>query len=158
MDCSSSYKWQPPSFNSFSFNNNPLSLSNLSSNIESDYKTITETFCRHYYDYYDNNFDKIKNLCADNTYFTYLDDEILGFDNLVNIIKNKGINKFRHDASSMNISSQPTGTRSLIINVTGVVHVNDNPTKYKFSETIILKRSGTRYYIQNIIFKVIPPL
>lgn len=137
----------------FSFSSNPLSLSKFPHNIESSYKEITDKFCQIYYDYYDTDFLKIKDMCADNTYFTYLDSEVVGFEKLLDIIKSKDVNRFKHE--DLNITSQPIGQKSLIINVTGTIYVNNNNNKYKFTETIILKKSGTRYYIQNIIFKVI---
>ena len=50
--------------------------------IKQTYKYLADEFAKHYYTLYDNNFLQLANLYLPDSYFTYLDEEITGFNNL----------------------------------------------------------------------------
>ena len=120
-----------------------------------NYKKITEEFCNYYYSNYDNNYLQLSSLYRNKSLFTYLDEELTGFDQMVNKIKQYGINKFKHH--EIKINAQPIHNKMLIINATGIMSVNNSLQREKFVETIILQRENKKntFFISNTIFKLI---
>lgn len=123
--------------------------------VQEVYDIIMNNFCKFYYDKYDNNFDELRSIYTDESLFTYLDEEIIGFSDYKNRIKSYGIYKFIH--YNISPTAQPVGNKTLIISVTGNIRVNYNPTTYKFSEVIMLQREkySNNYFVYNTIFKLI---
>ena len=106
-----------------------------------DYKQIAEDFCEYYYSTYDNNINDLSNLYKCDSIFTYLGQEIKGFDKLCNCIKNKhNIYKFDHIIN--NIYSQPLGKKTILITVLGIVKINNCIDEDKFHETIIIQKDN----------------
>jgi hypothetical protein len=122
--------------------------------VKTNYKRITEEFCRYYINMYDNNFQNLANMYKTDSLFTYTDDEIIGFNNLVEKIRQYNIYKFTH--STVNVNSQPVGDRTLLVTLTGKISVNNSVIEQKFSETLLLQRDDhNRFYIYHTIFKLI---
>jgi len=122
------------------------------------YNRVMRDFCDMYYTDYDNNFYNLRELYTDNSLFTYMEEEAIGFDNYLSIIKNKGIQSFHHfDIRSV---AQPVGNRSIIINIFGKLRINKSFIIHNFTETVFIKRNvhDNNYLVYNTIFTTIPKL
>ena len=120
--------------------------------IRGKYKDITKKFLKYYYNNYDNSFGKLNTLYKENSYFTWLKEEIVGFQNYINRLKQYNIKKFKHN-NKINYSSQPVGTNSILINVTGKISINNSIFQHQFSETIVLVRDkNNKFYIPHTMF------
>lgn len=129
--------------------NNNISLIDVGAN----YRMITEEFCKYYYKLFDNNFLQLNEIYQADSFFTFLDEEMIGFCNLVEKIKQYNIQKFTHQ--TINVNSQPIGERTLLINTCGKLSVNDSMIQYHFSETILLQRDdNNRFKIHRSMFKL----
>lgn len=147
----------------FSWNAQHINLNQLSNtsnqliafDMRFNYKNFTEELCKIYYNYFDNNFIGLSNLFTNETICTFLDEELLGFNQLINRLNQYGIHKFTHH--NININSQPVNDRALLVNVNGTISVNNSNLVNKFTETILLIRSDydSKYYITNYIFRLI---
>ncbi len=133
---------------------NPNTRSNNLVDVKVNYKRITEEFCRQYYSLYDNNFPGLSQMYKPESCFTYLDEEIQGFSNFVEKLRQFNIYKFTHQ--SVNVNSQPVGDRTVLIVVTGKLCVNNSTYEQKFTETIMLQRDDqNRFFIYHTIFKLV---
>jgi len=127
---------------------------NKRSNLRQKYKELTKKFCKDYYFTYDNKFPHLKSLYKPESMFTYLDDEIQGFNKYLQRIKDYGIKKFKH--YKINVNSQPVGKSTLLISVNGQISINNSNKKNNFMETILLQKSNdNKYFIYHTIFKLI---
>ncbi len=118
------------------------------------YREITREFCTQYYTMYDNSFLNLVNFYVADSSFTYLDEEFVGFYNLIQRLKQCGIWKFTHH--HINVNSQPVGQRGVLITVTGTISVNSSLFQNRFSETILLQRdSANKFYVYNTIFRLL---
>ena len=123
-------------------------------NVRENYRKITEEFCKTYYSIYDNDFLKLENIYKPESIFTYLDEEFVGFQSVSERIKQYNIWKFKH--GNININAQPIGQKSLLINITGLISVNNSMIEQRFVETILLQRDNDDiFYIYHTMFKVI---
>ena len=120
-----------------------------------DYKEIVEQFCKVYYAIYDNDFVNLSNVYIPDALFSYLEENMVGFEQYVDKIRSNGIRKFLHHKVS--VTSQPINKKTLVITSVGHISVNDSTILNRFSETIILQRSdyNNKMYITNTIFKLI---
>lgn len=122
--------------------------------IKQTYKYLADEFAKQYYTLYDNNFLQLANLYLPDSYFTYLDEEITGFNNLVQRLRQYGITKFTH--SQLHLNVQPIGERSLMISVTGLISVNNGVASQRFSETVLLQKDDyNHFFIYRTIFKLL---
>ena len=117
------------------------------------YKLCAEEFCKYYYATYDSNFNNLWSVYYTDSQFTYLDSEMVGFDNLCNGLRLNGVLKFTHN--NLVITAQPVGSAHLLITVVGTVAFNDTIFQNKFIETLLLHRhDSNRLYVCNTIFKL----
>lgn len=134
-------------FNITSYNKNKIDVQN-------SFRQIAEEFCKYYYTVYDNNFLELANLCLPNTLFTYMDEELIGFNRLVEKINKHYIYKFHH--KQININFQPVGNNGIIILSTGTISLNDSIIENRFTESILLEMDDkNRFFIINNLFKII---
>jgi len=136
-----------------SFNLFRVSHSN-SIDIRINYKQLADEFCKYYYSLYDTNFILLNNFYNQASQFTFQDEEILGFNNLLEKLRSNGYYKFTHN--NMKINSQPIGQNNLLINILGNISINDSIFQNKFIETIILQKDNlNKFEIFSTIFKII---
>ena len=127
--------------------------------INNEYKRVTQEICNRYYQVYDSDFRNLTYLYTAMSKFTFQDEEVVGFNNLYSKWINKyGIQKFTHNIKFIN--SQPVSDKTLLINVHGLVRVNDNltQTQYQpFSETLLVQRGNTdnTFRIYNTMFRLL---
>lgn len=122
--------------------------------VKANYKKITEEFCKHYYSIYDTNFYALNNMYKPESCFTYLDEEMVGFNSISNKLKQFNIYKFTHH--TIDVNSQPIGDRTLLITTNGKLSINNSTYEQRFIETILLQRDdNNRFFIYHTIFKLI---
>ena len=118
-----------------------------------NYKKITEEFCKTYYTKYDNNFSELCGMYKPESLFTYLDEEITGFQQFLTRLNQYNIHKFKHH--KIHVNAQPIGQRSVMLVVTGTISVNDSIYVQKFTETLFLQRDdNNKFFIYHSIFKL----
>ena len=117
-------------------------------NVMDSYREVTEGFCDHFYGHYDNDFPQIGKLFLNDTYVTYLDEELSGFTQLFDRIKQYNIYNFKHH--KLNVNSQPVGPRTLLLTVNGKISINHSFETHTFTETILLQRDDrNEFHIHN---------
>ena len=136
------------SFNLFRANNPQLI------DIRHNYKELAEELCRYYYTIYDNNFQELANIYYADSQFTYQDQEITGFNTLLQKLRETTVSKFTH--YDMNVSAQPIGSSNLIITVIGSIALNDSIFMNKFIETLYIQRDDANVLrVCSTIFKIL---
>ena len=137
----------------FSWSNNTIQSMSLI-DVKDNYRYITEEFCKQYYNLYNSDFLQLANMFHKDCYITFLGEEMVGFNHYAEKLRQLNIYKFVH--KTMQVSSQPVGQRTLLINVAGRIAVNYSIEDYRYSESILLQKdSNNKFYIHNIIFKLI---
>lgn len=123
--------------------------------IRNNYQELGNEFINHYYNNFDNSFFELVNVFENDSKFTFLDDEVIGFHNFYNLLVNK------HCFTSVNhiidkIKTQPLGDKTLIIQVNGRISVN-NQEYLHFAETFVLqyKFSTNTFSVHSNIFSLI---
>lgn len=136
---------------------NQTNLQNLTQTTLPDmrvnYKVIAEDLCKNYYNLYDNNFGQLSSLYTLETIFSFLDEELVGFTNFSERIRQYNIYKFTHH--TVNVNSQPVGSYALLLTVTGKVSVNNSIYQQNYVETLLLQMDEYgRMFITNNTFKL----
>ena len=133
------------------YNNDPY-------NTRYNYIELAKEFCQYYYTTCDTDYSQLASLYKPDSLIVYAGVEHLGYNNLYNhLLNHYGINKFTH--SIQTLDTEPMGTRSLIVMVTGSIKINDYNQSYnqdcKFAETFILQKDDKTniFYIYNHIFR-----
>lgn len=126
----------------------------ITTDIRNCYKTLADSFCKYYYSFYDINLLALNNLFYPNTQFTFNNEELYGFNNFVNKLNSLGYYKFTH--YTMEVNSQPIGPNHLLLNIYGIMSVNDSILRHKFIETILIQKDlDQSYHIYSVIFKFV---
>jgi hypothetical protein len=123
-------------------------------NPQADYKHIAQQFCLEYYTLYDENVENLGKMYYSESLFLYLDNEITGFNNWINALKQNNYNKFTHH--NMNVSAIPINDTNLQVTIYGTLTLNNNMIENKFVENILLQRDNNNtFYICTTLFKFI---
>ena len=124
------------------------------------YKQIGIEFCKSYYTAYDTNYQSLVYIFKPDSIFTFLEEEIVGFNNLhARVTGHYAVQKFTHDIKT--IDSQPLGGKTMLITVTGLLRINDdispNNPYQPFLESFILQKDDTSqtFYVHNNIFRLL---
>jgi len=125
------------------------------------HKNIAQEFCKQYYTQYDSNFANLSGFYRQDSIFTFLEEEYMGYQNLYNrMISHYGLQKLTHQIKT--IDSQPLGAKTLLITVTGLIRANDhtmpNSQFSHFVETMVLQKDDQQntFFVISTIFRVIP--
>ena len=102
------------------------------------YKQASAEFCTKYYTALDNNIRSLGDAYYPNSQFTFVDNEVVGYNTFLNLLDRLGINRMSHN--EMNIVSQPLGSSHMLVNVTGAVGFNNMPFYAKFTETLFIEK------------------
>lgn len=123
------------------------------------YQELAQEFVNLYYTTYDSNIQNLVYFFKAESLFTFIDEEIIGFNNLYNrLVNHYCVYKISHEITSF--SAQPMGNKTLFIQVIGNLRVNDhmyNTPVQPFTETFVLQRddAAAAYFIHNTIFKIL---
>lgn len=118
--------------------------------VNAHYKSITESFVKHYYSLYTTTPYKLGELYASDSRFTVFSQEFVGYDNFVKALVNAGIKSLTH--SDINVHCQPIDSSCLLIISNGYMKVNDSLTRQKFQENIVLRRdNNNNFFVTNTI-------
>lgn len=117
------------------------------------YKNFAEDFCRQYYNLYDTNFGQLSNFYTADATFTFLDEELFGFNKLCERVGQYNIYRFTHH--TINVNTQAVGQYGVMLTVTGKISVNDSIFQQNYVETILLQMDEhARLFITNSTFKL----
>lgn len=124
------------------------------------YKEIGTEFCKNYYTAYDTNYQSLIYMFKPESLFTFLGEEMIGFNNVyARVTGHYAVQKFTHDIKA--VDSQPVGTKTILITVSGLVRINDHiaPTNpfQPFVETFVLQKDDATqtFYIFNNVFRLL---
>ncbi len=135
---------------SFSFYNTTYNSNYV--DVRNCYQELGEEFCKHYYSLYDNNTRGLYDIFTDKPCITFADEKFGSINDLLNRFQNNRIWGFTHHEIKGN--SQPIGNDGLLININGIVSINNEFFKYKFNETLTLCRGDNgNFYINNLVFR-----
>ena len=120
-----------------------------------NYKQLALNFCKEYYNKLDKNIKQTSKFYKPHSKFTFLEDEITGFNVYMNKIKNNyNITSFNHNIKS--VDSQPISNNAFLINVIGVIKVNKQMIYHHFTETFVLQQDFSgNFFVCNTIFRLI---
>ena len=90
--------------------------------------------------------NSLSSLYFQDAQFVFKDEE-LNYYNFMEKLKYLGYYKFTHN--NMNINTQAIGPNNLLINVIGLVSINDSIYQNKFIETIFLQKDNNNKFITN---------
>lgn len=144
--------------NMYPINTQPFTPLVNTVDVRANYKQLAYDFCVQYYNTFDLNFQNLIYIYKPDSMFTFMDQEVIGYNNLYNLwINNYGIYKFTHVITS--ITSQPVGTKTLLISVVGTIKVNDHlyaSPDQPFVETLIIQKDADEiFYIHGTMFKLL---
>lgn len=119
-----------------------------------NYKNITEEFCNTYYRLYDTDINSLSQYYTPTSIFTFLDEDIEGFDGLLSRIKQYNIYSFTHYDRQVN--TQPVGNNYILVSVIGDISVNNSGYKNKYTESILIEVSNnSSIIVHNTIFRLL---
>lgn len=122
-------------------------------NIKS-YKQIAGEFCAKYYLTFDENINELSKFYYDNSQFTFLDKEFVGYYELFRTLEKTNIRTILHN--SLNITCQPIGRNNLLIVITGDIYINNCFHSNKFMETLFIEiLPNNEIKICSTIFKLV---
>lgn len=130
----------------FNWNHHPIKTN-------TNLKLITEDFCYKFYYLFDILFNDLHLLFHPNAYITFDDNEIKGFNNLQQILKQHNITTFKH--SQMIAHPQPLAHNNILISTYGTISINDGEIK-KYTESLVLTYdTNNELKISNYVFSLI---
>lgn len=119
-----------------------------------DYRSFSNEFYSKYCYDFDNNFLNLRNVFSQGCNITFLSEEFVGFDNLLNSVSKMGVYKFSHQKYTY--YAQPIDNKSVIITSTGTISVNGSIFGKKYIETLTIHTDDFNvFYIHNMIFQLI---
>jgi len=118
------------------------------------YRTVCENFAKTYYHMRDNKLNDMANIYKPNVMFTFMNDEIIGYNKFLERMYYYGLTKMTHH--KIDITAQPINHKMVLISTVGTVSFNNSMFQKKFAETVILQAyEGNKLLIRQSIFKIV---
>lgn len=114
--------------------------------IATNYLQLAQELCCQYYNTFDANIKSLANIYYPTSQFTIQEFECIGFNNFVDFLTSKNINKITHH--NIHITAQPIKPSHILITTTGIMTFNDLLPTTRFVETLLFQRED------NNIFKI----
>lgn len=123
--------------------------------VRNNYKSITEEFLKYYYETYDKYIPDLANLYSADSKFTWMNNEVMGFNNLLKMFVELNLTSVTHQIKEY--SGQPMGPKTLMVNAVGLLNDDNSGNYVKFSESIILQYNEDleSFVIHNTILNIL---
>jgi len=118
-----------------------------------DINAVAQQFTDFYYQSFDTNRSSLAPLYRDSSMLTFEGSPIKGAAAIIEKLTSLPFQKVQHKVTTLD--AQPSSSvASLIVNVTGLLIVDDSENPLQFSQVFHLIPEGGSYYVLNDIFRL----
>ncbi|KAF8626331.1 hypothetical protein AX15_004992 [Amanita polypyramis BW_CC] len=119
-----------------------------------DINSIAQQFTDFYYSTFDSNRSDLSSLYRDTSMLTFEGSPIQGTKAILEKLTNLPFQKVVHKVITRDAQPSNPSVASLIVNVTGLLLVDDGDKPLQFSQVFHLLPEGGSYYVLNDIFRL----
>ena len=117
----------------------------------SDFQTIGQQFCEHYYNTISQNRGDLADLYTGDSMLTYEGEAYMGVENIME--KLGSLPAIRHQITTFD--AQPTVGEGIVCMIGGDLYIDSDSNPVKFAQTFHLQKGGKfEYYCHNDIFRL----
>ncbi|GAA98084.1 hypothetical protein E5Q_04766 [Mixia osmundae IAM 14324] len=116
---------------------------------------VAQQFVTYYYQVFDADRSNLSALYRDQSMLTFESASTQGTTAITEKLKGLPFQKVQHNVSTLD--AQPTGPdhRSILVQVTGQLVVDDGANPLQFSQAFVLNPEGSSYYVYNDVFRLV---
>lgn len=119
-----------------------------------DINAIAQQFTTFYYSAFDTNRSSLASLYRNESMLTFEGLPIQGATAILEKLRGLPFAKVEHKVTTLDAQPSSPTAASLIVNVTGLLVVDDSPNPLQFSQVFQLIPDGSSYYVLNDIFRL----
>ncbi|KAI0274368.1 nuclear transport factor 2 [Russula aff. rugulosa BPL654] len=119
-----------------------------------DINAVAQQFTTFYYQTFDSNRSGLGPLYRDTSMLTFEGTPIQGVGPIIEKLTSLPFQKVQHKVTTLDAQPSSQTVASLIVNVTGLLVVDDSPNPLQFSQVFHLIPEGGSYYVFNDIFRL----
>jgi len=119
-----------------------------------DINAVAEQFTTFYYQSFDSNRSSLGPLYRDTSMLTFEGAPIQGVSSIIEKLTSLPFQKVQHKVTTRDAQPSSQSVASLIVNVTGLLVIDDSPNPLQFSQVFHLIPEGGSYYVLNDIFRL----
>jgi len=119
-----------------------------------DINAIASQFTTFYYSTFDSDRSNLGSLYKDVSMLTFEGTAIQGSTAIIEKLTSLPFGRVVHKVSTLDAQPSSQSIASLIVSVTGLLVVDDDPNPLQFSQVFNLMPDGSSYYVFNDIFRL----
>ncbi|KAI0296876.1 nuclear transport factor 2 [Russula brevipes] len=119
-----------------------------------DINAVAQQFTDFYYQTFDTNRSGLTPLYRDTSMLTFEGSPIQGVAAIIEKLTGLPFSKVQHKVTTLDAQPSSPTVASLIVNVTGLLVVDDSPNPLQFSQVFHLIPEGGSFYVFNDIFRL----
>lgn len=119
-----------------------------------DIHAIAKQFTDFYYSTFDSDRSALTSLYRPESMLTFEGTPIMGAIAVTEKLQSLPFQKVVHKVTTLDAQPSSPTVASLIVNVTGLLMVDDSPNPLNFSQVFHLIPEGSSYYVYNDIFRL----
>jgi len=119
-----------------------------------DINAVAQQFTNFYYQTFDSDRSNLGPLYRDTSMLTFEGSPIQGVSAIIQKLTSLPFQKVQHKVTTLDAQPSSPSVASLIVNVTGLLVVDDSPNPLQFSQVFHLIPEGGSYYVLNDIFRL----
>jgi len=119
-----------------------------------DINAVAQQFTDFYYQTFDSDRSNLAPLYRDTSMLTFEGTPTQGVTAIIEKLTSLPFQKVQHKVTTRDTQPSSPSVASLIVNVTGLLVVDDSPNPLQFSQVFHLIPDGGSYYVFNDIFRL----
>jgi len=119
-----------------------------------DINAIAQQFTNFYYQTFDSDRSRLSSLYRDSSMLTFEGTPTQGVSGIIEKLTTLPFQKVQHKITTLDAQPSSPSIASLIVNVTGLLVVDDSPNPLQFSQVFHLIPDGGSYYVFNDMFRL----
>ncbi|KAN0115659.1 hypothetical protein V8E52_006778 [Russula decolorans] len=119
-----------------------------------DINAVAQQFTDFYYNTFDSDRSGLGALYRDTSMLTFEGTPIQGVKPIIEKLTSLPFQKVLHKVTTRDAQPSSPSVASLIVNVTGLLVIDDSPNPLQFSQVFHLIPEGGSYYVFNDIFRL----
>jgi len=119
-----------------------------------DINAIAQQFTDFYYQTFDSNRSGLGPLYRDTSMLTFEGTPTQGVNAIIEKLASLPFQKVQHKVTTRDAQPSSPSVASIIVNVTGLLVIDDSPNPLQFSQVFHLIPEGGSYYVLNDIFRL----
>ncbi|KAH9961065.1 hypothetical protein BC827DRAFT_1260578 [Russula dissimulans] len=119
-----------------------------------DINAVAKQFTDFYYSTFDLNRSNLAPLYRESSMLTFEGNPTQGANAIIEKLTSLPFGKVLHKVTTLDAQPSSQSIASLIVNVTGLLVVDDSPNPLQFSQVFQLIPEGGSYYVLNDIFRL----